>query len=163
MSFVFVSLFIVLMAIAAIQDILSYTISNWISLMAALVFCVFAVLTRMPLENLIMHFATGAIVLVFGFVLFAMGVFGGGDAKLFAAASMWFAWPGVLSFAFYTAVAGGVLAVVILLGRQIQFKTPPKYIGHLLNKQAGIPYGVALFVGAVLEIINKKQGITIYG
>lgn len=51
------------------------------------------------------------------FPLFALGGLGGGDVKLMAALGAWLGWPAVLSLALFTALAGGVLAVVVALSR----------------------------------------------
>jgi prepilin peptidase CpaA len=51
------------------------------------------------------------------FPFFALGGFGAGDVKLLAALGAWLGAFDALYLAFYTALAGGVMAVVVLMAR----------------------------------------------
>ncbi len=152
MAYILLVVFLLLMATAAATDVAQYKIPNWISLSVAVCFALYALFAGMAWPVLVMHLLTGAAILLLGFGLFALGAIGGGDAKLFAAASLWFGWPGVTDYALWVALSGGVLALVILLVRRLPLKNGPKILPKVFNPQSGIPYGVALFMGALIKI-----------
>src|SRR5690606_21140338 len=77
------------MVFAALSDMLSMTIANWVSLLLVAVFAVVAPLTSMDWATYGWHFAAGAAVLAGTFALFAAGAMGGGDAKLLSATAVW--------------------------------------------------------------------------
>jgi prepilin peptidase CpaA len=51
------------------------------------------------------------------FPIFALGGLGGGDVKLMAALGAWVGWRAILAAAIYTAIAGGVMAVIVAIAR----------------------------------------------
>lgn len=141
-----------LLALAAGWDLASYTIPNRLSLALILSFLAFVALSGLPLPLLGGHLAAGAVALAAGFGLFAAGYIGGGDAKLFAATSLWFGFADLLSFALVAAVFGGVLTLSLLMVRRVPL--PGGLLGQawlvrLFDQRAGIPYGVALAAGAL--------------
>jgi prepilin peptidase CpaA len=143
-----------LLAYAAISDVASLTIPNWISLALVGAFAVFALVIGMPLAEIGAHFGFGVAVLCVGFALFQFNIFGGGDAKLFAAASVWAGFVTFLPLLYWTAMAGGLLALALLAARQFakQTETNPPFVNRLLTGQTGIPYGVAIFAGGLMTL-----------
>ncbi|MEO1493785.1 MAG: prepilin peptidase [Pseudomonadota bacterium] len=73
-----------LMAVMAWSDLKVLKIPNWLVLAVLAVFLVCG-LWGLPLETFGWRLAQGAIVLVIGFLIFAAGGIGGGDAKMAAA------------------------------------------------------------------------------
>jgi len=69
------------MIVAAISDLMSFRIPNWLTLLTAVLFFPMAWLTGMPLVEFGWHLAAGLILFVAGFALFSFGLFGGGDAR----------------------------------------------------------------------------------
>ena len=49
-----------------------------------------------------------------------VGIMGGGDLKLLAAASIWTGWDGLLGFLFLVAMLGGVLALIIFAAHRLR-------------------------------------------
>jgi prepilin peptidase CpaA len=99
------------------------------------------------------HIGAGALVLVLGFGCFAMGWVGGGDAKVAAAAALWFGFAHLLNYFVYVSVCGGVLGVLLLQFRQWPLPYPlalQPWLVKLHAKESGIPYGIALAIGALL-------------
>ena len=96
-----------LLVVAALRDLISFTIPNWISLSLVAAFPVVALVAGLPLTDIGVHALVGAAALVVGVGLFALGWVGGGDAKLLGAAALWLGWPGVGPFLVATALAGG--------------------------------------------------------
>ncbi len=144
--------FLVLMILAAISDMLTMTIPNWISIAISGAFLVAAPLSGLPWMELLSHLAAGAIVLVAGFVLFAFGAFGGGDAKLLAAGALWVGLDYLLPYLLLVGVLGGGLAIAILVYRQLPVLSAyaPSWAMRLHNKESGIPFGIAIAGGAIL-------------
>lgn len=148
-----VLLFPSLMAFAASSDLLTMTISNRVSLALAAGFCALALATGMGASEIGSHFLAGVAVLVAGFLCFARGWIGGGDAKLAAAAALWFGFDHLYDFVLFASLLGGVLTFLILKFRQ--YPLPPfadrlAWLERLHRKDAGVPYGIALAAAALL-------------
>ena len=146
-------IFPALLILAGIFDCFTLKIPNWLTALVALLFFPAALLTGMPGHDYLTHLASAFIVLAAGFTLYAAGLFGGGDAKLMAAAALWFGWPASMPFIVYTVLAGGVLAVVLLIWNLV--KSDQEIRGHSWISRFGrfkpsVPYGVAIAAGAVL-------------
>ena len=120
------TLFPTLMILAGAGDALTMRIPNWLNILIALLFFPMALLTGMPVVDIGLHVAVGVGMFVLGFALFSLGLFGGGDAKLLAAAGLWLGWPDLLNFLVVTAIAGGILALCVGAWSviRIQLRTP---------------------------------------
>jgi prepilin peptidase CpaA len=146
-------LFPALMAFAAASDLFTMTISNRVSLALAAGFLALALLGGMGLHEILSHLAAGAAVLVVAFACFAMGWVGGGDAKVAAAAALWFGFGHLLNYLVYASLFGGVLTLLLLQFRQWPLPYPFNGQGWLIKlhaKESGIPYGIALAIGALM-------------
>ncbi|PZO52478.1 MAG: pilus assembly protein CpaA [Alphaproteobacteria bacterium] len=143
-----------LLIYAACSDVARLIIPNWVSIAMLAAFPVFALAAGMPLAELGLHLAFGAGALVVGYFLFAGNIIGGGDAKLFAAATVWTGFVAFIPFLFGTVLAGGILALALLAARQFvaQTETNPPFVNRLLTGQSGIPYGVAIMAGGLMAI-----------
>ncbi len=142
-----------LVVYAACSDIARLIIPNWVSIALAAIFPVAALITGAPLMGVGLHILFGFGVLAVGFVLFQFNIIGGGDAKLLAAVSIWTGMTAFMPFILWTAIAGGLMALALLTARQLlPVGTYPSFVDHLLKKQNGIPYGVAIMVGALMAI-----------
>lgn len=146
-------LFPALMAFAAASDLLTMTIPNRVSLALAAGFFILAPLTGMGVQEILSHAGAGALVLVAAFGMFAMGWIGGGDAKVAAAAGLWFGFEHLLPYLVFASLFGGALTVLLLQLRQWPLPYPlasQAWLSRLHDKQTGIPYGIALALGALL-------------
>ena len=146
-------LFPALMAFAAASDLFTMTISNRVSLALVAGFLALAVLSGMGLTDILLHVGAGAAVLAVAFVCFAMGWVGGGDAKVAASAALWFGFGHLLTYLVYASLFGGVLTLMLLQFRQ--WPLPYAFTGQawllkLHAKESGIPYGIALAIGALM-------------
>lgn len=139
----------------AAYDAATLTIPNWVSLVLLALFPAAALVAGLSWPEIGIHFAVGFATLAGCIGLFAAGLIGGGDAKMFAALSLY---VGAASFAAYVlavAVAGGVLAVGLLAVRQLAtFGLLDRLSGlkHLVGSGAGIPYGIAIAAGALIVL-----------
>jgi prepilin peptidase CpaA len=140
------------LVVAAVRDATSYTIPNWLSASLALAFLPAAFVVGVSPAVIGISLAVGFAGLIAGMAMFALGWIGGGDAKLFAAASLWLGLPAIGSFLAWTGLAGGVLAVALLLLRRTPVAnliSGPPWVGRLLEPKGDVPYGVAIAVGAL--------------
>lgn len=147
------AVFPVLVIVAAVKDLTSYTIPNWISLALAASFLPVALVAGMPLTALGLSLAVGVGALVAGMIMFALGWIGGGDAKLFAASGLWVGVAGFLPFVTSTALAGGALALFLLTVRagaaRAYLPVGPRWVERLREPDGPAPYGVAIAFGAL--------------
>jgi len=142
-----------LMAYAAVSDLLTMTISNRISMLLIAGFAFVAFFSGMTPTAALLHLGAGGIVLVIAFACFAFGWIGGGDAKLAACAGLWFGFDHLLQYLVYASLFGGALTLLLLQFRQWPLPSAlsrQDWLLRLHHKETGIPYGVALALGALL-------------
>lgn len=153
-EFVALAPFPALLIYAAASDVARLTIANWISIALAALFIPAALVLGVPLAEIGMHLLFGAAVLAVGFFLFQANIIGGGDAKLLAAASVWTGFPAFLPLMFWTALSGGIMALVLIAARRFvkQVETNPPFVNKLLEHKGGIPYGVAIMTGGLMAL-----------
>ena len=140
-------LFWLLLAGAAISDLRSLSISNTIVL-ATLGAATALWLVRPEAGAWWQHLAAFAIMLGIGFALFSASWMGGADAKLAAAAAIAFDLQELVWFAVATALAGGVLTLLLLLIRRVMPGHQRRWLGLTAGKS--VPYGVAIAAGAAI-------------
>jgi len=152
LTIAFLAVLPVIAVAAGVRDLATMTIPNWMSLVLLAAFVPAALLSGLDWQALPGHLAVGAAALVIGVGLFALRVFGGGDAKLMAALSLWLGPDGVLPFLFWTAVVGGLFSLGLILARgRLAGAVPgPPWLARLLEPKGDIPYGVAIAAGALL-------------
>ncbi len=146
-----------LMIVAATTDIMAYRIPNWLTILIAILFFPMALLTHMPLAEFGSHLLAGVILFFVGYALFAVGLFGGGDSKLMAAAGLWFGTSQTLPFLVMTALAGGLLAAGVMAWSvfMVMWDFHDPVAGTEIDKKVRklkpkLPYGFAFAVGAIL-------------
>lgn len=148
-----------LLLAAAAYDLCTYTIPNLLPVALLCVFVVymmvsFAAGAPVPLRSLAMHAGAATLALGAGVALFAKGWIGGGDAKLFAAVCLWLGFGAMAEYTMAASLAGGALTVLLLLFRRLPvaaFVRVP-WVLRLADPEAGVPYGVALAVAAVMVL-----------
>jgi prepilin peptidase CpaA len=148
-----ITIFPALMILAAMTDVLAFRIPNWLTIVIALLFFPMAWLTGMPLAELGLHVAVGLGLFLVGFLLFSAGLFGGGDAKLLAAAGLWFGTTDTIPFLVYTVMAGGLLALAVGIWSALSIDWEIRDVGlfrKLRTLKPNVPYGLAFAVGAIL-------------
>jgi prepilin peptidase CpaA len=155
-----VSLLPILAIVAALKDLTSYTIPNWISLALGGAFAVLALASGMPLPVIGVHLACGFVALLAGVVMFGLGWIGGGDAKLLSVCCLWFGWPGGRDFLLDTVLAGGAFAFLLIAarGQLIRPFLPVlnNWAGRLITPGQPAPYGVAIALGALIAFPSSE-------
>ena len=142
---------IALLAAAAFEDAIRLRISNLTCLAILL-----AAGTAMALAGAQTALWQNALVftglLLVGTPLFAAGKMGGGDVKLLAATGLWFDLQSAFMMLILVLVAGGILALFIVLMRLFGWSEETRKRVEVLRRGGGIPYGVAISCGAILAI-----------
>lgn len=154
LSFFIFAIFTLTMLTAAIKDASTMTIPNWVSLALLGGFVLVMPFVWQGLPNFGEHLGAGFAMFALGFAMFAFGWLGGGDAKLMAATSFWWTWPDLFMYFMYTTLAGGVLAIFILIGRKympVSVMTSP-WMHRMFRDEKKMPYGLALAFGALVTL-----------
>jgi len=148
----------------AAWDLMSFTIPNILPAIMVLLFFVFAALVLvsghgpgigMTLSGIGSHLASAIVALAAGMALFALGYVGGGDAKFYAAASLWLGWDSFFEYTLYASLLGGGLTLTLLALRRIPLPAMLHGQGWLLrlvDRDAGVPYGIALAAAALFML-----------
>ena len=136
----------VLLIVAAVIDVRTFTISNKLNLTIALLAPLYWLATALPLwPGIGIQVATALGVFILLAAAFYAGMMGGGDVKLAAATALWFSPESTIRFLIVMSLAGGVLTLGVLAW-------------HRLKRREGrpeIPYGVAIALGG-LAILTQR-------
>jgi prepilin peptidase CpaA len=147
-------IFPAMMAFAAASDLFTMTISNRVSLILVAGFMVLAIVTGMSWATIGMHLSAGFLVLAICFGFFALGVMGGGDAKLAASTALWLGWSQLLDYALIASLCGGLLTLGLLLLRGAPMHPPfllrEGWYARITDQKTGIPYGIALAAAGLI-------------
>ena len=145
----------ILLIAAALEDAVRLRISNLtvgLVLVAAIVAAITVGLDLRLWQNLVVFL----VLLAVGTPMFAAGRLGGGDVKLLASVGLWFDFAGAVWLLVAVALAGGVLALLILLIRSINWSEEIRRRVVLLRPGGGIPYGVAIAAGALIAMAFQR-------
>jgi prepilin peptidase CpaA len=159
------TLFPVMLAFAAFSDLFTMTIANRVSLILVGGFFVLALLAGMSAHDMLSHAGAAAAVLVVAFACFTQGWIGGGDAKLAASAVLWLGFGHLADYLIYASLLGGALTIAL-----IQFRAMPmphvllgrEWAERLHRRDAGVPYGIALAIAA-LVVYPQTEWMTALG
>jgi len=145
-----------LLAAAAAYDVCTFTIPNRVSLGLAGLFFVAAPLSPIQ-EPWLSHIGAGVAILAAGMVLFSFARLGGGDVKLMSAVALWTGFEHLPAFLFYVSIAGGVLALLLLLIRRLLQGRPGNRdaaawlpLPRVLSTGESIPYALAIAPAGIL-------------
>lgn len=143
-----------LLVMAAVSDLMTMKIPNWISLLLLALFPVAALAAGLDLTTIGLHVVAGFAVLAVGFGLFAAGFIGGGDAKFAAGIALWLgASVALVQWLLYAALGGAMLTFFLLSVRRLPLPlvlANQNWISRLHDRRTGVPYGVALGAAALL-------------
>jgi prepilin peptidase CpaA len=133
------------LAVACVTDLHRREIPDSCSIAILAAFAVTALAAPIGWVMLASALSAGLAAFAIGAFLFHRGVMGGGDVKLLAAVAVWAGWALLPSVLMGMALAGGVLALLCLAA-----KRSARPWATLLSAERGIPYGVAIAVGALI-------------
>lgn len=151
-------LYVLLLCIAGALDTWKYIIPNAITVALVALFVVTTLLLPFDMgwRDWLSHFGAAGAVLVGGAVLFAFKKMGGGDVKLITAVAFWAGFEYVGELILYITLAGGVLAIVLIIARRVLFgvmaagNAPSKLkVPRVLLTGEPVPYGLAIAPSAI--------------
>ena len=158
MAIVILVLFCALMAAAAAYDLLTFRIPNAIVALLLALFLVPAWIHWRQIDWLLQIVpALGC--LAIGYLLFARGYFGAGDAKLLAVAALWAGTNALMPLLLFVSLSGLLVMLVLLALRRLwpRIAPPAASAPAVLKPGAGVPYGVAIAAGSILTMLLFSQ------
>jgi prepilin peptidase CpaA len=141
------------MVYAGLMDLTTMRIRNGLCLALLAAYAGLAPFAGFTIEEVAWSAAAAIGLLAVSFVFFALGWMGGGDAKLLAVTALWLGFDHVPAFLIYTALFGGALTLAIL---QLRLVGLPAFLGNrpwiarLQSDRAGVPYGIAITLAALI-------------
>ncbi|HEX2793965.1 MAG TPA: prepilin peptidase [Croceicoccus sp.] len=141
------AVFVLFALTGAGYDIMTRRIPNWLNaafLVAGLVLVTALSGWETGLSGL-GHFA-GALVLAM--IIFALKLWGGGDAKFYAASAAWFPISEALGLSVSIALAGLIVAIAWLVIYKVSGRKVAK-------GEKVMPYGVAIALGGILTMLSN--------
>ncbi len=170
-----------LLVIGALIDIECRRLPNWLTASVAVLYGIHVAVSPVPVDWL-SAFLVAGVVFALGFACFAFNLMGGGDVKLMAALALWAGVHHIGDFLVVTALAGGLLSIVTLIGRRLAASPMLLLAGPLretvvrllpmparpagdpadaasttVDDHASIPYGVAIAAGGIVVIYALMQ------
>jgi prepilin peptidase CpaA len=139
--------------VAAAFDVSSFRIPNWVPAVLAAAYLPTALIAGLPIDEIAEGLGLMVAFLVLGMALFALRWFGGGDAKLLAAAAPWVGLNHTFDYVIGVTLIGGLLALSLLFFRRVPLPgvvAEQPWILRLHSSEEGIPYGVALASAGVV-------------
>jgi len=152
-------LLLVLLGMAAVTDLRTYTIPNWLTGPAVVVGITLHTVT-MQLTGLVFSLEGAALGFGLFVILYACGWMGAGDVKLYAAVGSFLGPAQTISAAMSIAIVGGLLALVVLVSHQGWRKIGMWLWSMVLTRSVQrvtpgqgadpkVPYAVAIGLGTI--------------
>ena len=141
------------MVYAGLMDLTTMRIRNGLVLALLAAYVILAPFAGFTLGEVATSVAIAAGILAVGIVFFAFGWMGGGDVKLLAATALWLGLDHTPAFLVYTALFGAALTLAVLRLRLVgapAFLGGRPWIAQLQSDRAGVPYGIAVAVAALV-------------
>jgi prepilin peptidase CpaA len=144
--------FVLALIEASLSDLCHFQIPNHVPLILTAGFLPIAWLEHFELRDWLDHAAIAVAVFAVSFALFMARIWGGGDAKLVPAVSLWIGSQGLSRFLLVMAFLGCGLSLAALLARRLPSaaigRFAPWHARLLATRQ--VPYGLAI-AGAGLD------------
>jgi len=141
--------------IAAITDLKSRHIANWLNLVIALGAPLFWMINGMAFwPDMVGQLGLAAVIFTIFAGMFAIEAMGGGDVKLLTALALWMHWLTFLELLVIMSIAGGLLTLLMMISKQIRKTEGP----------IKVPYGVAIAFSGLWTIwgITGQSSQTIF-
>jgi prepilin peptidase CpaA len=132
---------------AAAFDVVTFEIPDTLSIIILVAALVYGWLT--PGFDWLSHALAVAVMFGVGLLLFSRGWMGGGDIKVMVAVAGWTGLAGLPMQLAYVAIAGGVLALVLIIARRGLAAAGRDGLPKLFQLDAPLPYAVAILFGTL--------------
>lgn len=138
MANLLVAILAAMLIVAAVGDLRSRIIPNWLNAAIALLAIPFWWLAGLSLwPEVALQIAAAAVLFGLFALAFHFGMMGGGDVKLVAAVALWLPFAAVVKLLVIMSIAGGVLSAAMMLRQRFgKHEEAPE-----------VPYGVAIAFG----------------
>ncbi len=148
----------ILMCLVLYFDATRYIIPNWLVGILLLLYPVAVLLAPQAVvwQNALIAASS---MFAIGFLLFHFRIMGGGDVKLLAVCCLWTGTTAIVEFMVITAFLGGMLAILLIMGRPIIEFYAKKWhidIPKICKSGAPLPYGIAISVAFVIILWKGK-------
>lgn len=141
-----VAILAAMLIVAAVGDLRTRTIPNWLNAAIALAAIPFWFASGLsPWPGMALQIGIAVLVFALFALAFQLGAMGGGDVKMVAAIALWLPPAAVLKLLVIMSLAGGVLTVVMLIRHRMARSE------NVLE----IPYGVAIALGGFWLIAER--------
>ena len=152
---ILLSVLAIILVVAAVIDVRTFTISNRLNATVALLAPLYWWSEHLPLwPDIALQIGIAVAVFAVLAVTFYIGMMGGGDVKLAAALALWFSPASTLKFLVIMSLAGGLLTVIVLIAHRMKPGRIKNSDGETGGK-AEIPYGVAIAIGALWILAQR--------
>jgi prepilin peptidase CpaA len=153
------AVFIVILLAAALSDVVTYRIPNYLVLALVAAFFIAAGI-HYAQTNWLSHISAALGCLVVGFALYQFRQMGAGDVKLLGAVALWAGMSGMVALLLFMSISGLLALPLILFARFLVAKAQAENrwkwtVPRVLTKRQGVPYGVAIALGGILTIIMR--------
>ncbi len=150
-----------IMLAAALSDFKKLKISNKLCLALVAMFPFYA-LTADGDVAWLQHLAVAGVVFSVGFALYTLGMLGGGDVKMLAAAALWAGPKLIATLLIYTTLAGGVLALAFAGAALLRAllnarRNTQESLQEMPWHKAPVPYGMAIACGGISALVMLAQ------
>jgi prepilin peptidase CpaA len=148
--------YIFALVFAALSDLVSLKIPNWLTGALALAFPIGALIAAHGFANVdwLSHIEAGAAVFAGATVLFACRMLGGGDVKLLGAMGLWCGLHLIGPLLILVALIGGVFGIVVLGLRHPLVQTSIiavlRRVPVFLTARMPIPYGIPIAIAGIM-------------
>lgn len=134
---------------AAAFDVVTFEIPDTLSIVLLVTALIYGWLT--PGFAWLSHGLAVLLMFAIGLLVFSRGWMGGGDIKVLVAVAGWTGLSGMPMQLAYVAIAGGGLALVLIIARRglAAAGRTPDALPKLFQPDAPLPYAVAILVGTV--------------
>lgn len=140
------ALLAILLVVAAVIDVRTFTISNRLNAAVALLAVAYWwAIGLEPWPGVAVQIGMAAAVFALLAVAFWAGMMGGGDVKLAAALALWFSPMSTVKFLVFMSLAGGVLTLAIVAAHRWRGR----------EGRPEIPYGVAIAAGGLAILAQR--------
>ncbi len=147
LNFSFTEILAAVLLWAAIVDLRTRTIPDWVSIVIVLLAPLYWWAGDVPFyPNVVERICVAYLVFVVFFAMFCLGGMGGGDVKLGTATALWFSPMGSLKLVVAISIIGGVITLISWFHH------------HKIRKAEGkteVPYGVAIALGGLWLLAQR--------